>query len=558
MGKNKKIVVNCKNKGTRVAVLEDNTLVEIYMERPVNQRVVGNIYCGIVENVLPGMQSAFIDIGQEKNAFLYIDDARVNKAATEKQAIEELLRKGDRILVQVVKEPFGSKGARLTRQITLPGRYLVLMPTMDFVGISRRIEDAGERERLKELVEEVKPASMGVIVRTVAEGVELESFRQDMDFLLKLWSRINSKMKKGAAPILLYQDLDLIYRIVRDLFTEDVVKFIVDSPLEHEKIMETLDYISADLKKKVFLYEEKEPIFDYYGIEEEIKKALARKIWLKRGGYLVLDQVEALTVIDVNTGKYTGKNNVAETILETNLEAVEEIVRQLRLRDIGGIIIIDFIDMNSSEHRHLVLNRLEEKLKEDRTRTHILGLTSLGMVEMTRKKVRQGIDNFLQQPCPYCGGKGKILSAEVVSSKIEKEIRRILDGEKAEAILVEVNQSVASLLIGCNGLHLKRMEEDLGKHIFIRGSDTLHIEKFNILKTGTFAEIEKCAFPVERGKFYRVRIEEPHANNPYDGIARVEGYVIDVLEGGAYVGELVDIEITETARTCARAVISKR
>ncbi len=554
----KKIVVNCDSKDTRVAVLEDNHLVEIYLERPVYQRVVGNIYKGVVENVLPGMQAAFVNIGLERNAFLYVDDTYPQGSGEEKVPIQQRIKPGQELLVQVGKEPFGSKGARLTCQVTLPGRFIVLMPTVDYIGISRRIVDPKERDRLKKITEAIKPKSMGLIVRTVAEGVDEDSLKQDIDFLSKLWMRIQGKRNKGKSPLLLYQDIDLIFRIIRDLFTDDIDSFVVDDPYEYDKIMDTLAYIAPELKKKVFLHRESTPIFEYFGIEAEIEKALSSKVWFACGGYLVVEQMEALTVIDVNTGRYTGKTNLADTILKTNLHAAEEVIRQIRLRDIGGIIIIDFIDMNSEKHQQQVLDKMEEKLKNDRTRTHVLGLTSLGLVEMTRKKVRQGIDDYLQQDCPYCGGKGKVLTPGVVSSRIEREIKGILKREKAAAILIEVHYTVAALLIGSNGLYLKKMEEDTGKNIFIKGSELMHIEEFSVLKTGSLEEVQKTAYPVETGEKYRVKIEEPHTNNPYDGIARVSGFVLDVVGGGAYVGETVEVEIQEIARTYARAKISTR
>ena len=552
----KKIIVNCDTKETRVAVVENDCPMEIYLERPVYQRVVGNIYKGTVDNVLPGMQAAFVNIGLERNAFLYVDDVCSRNEG--RQPIEKRLKPEEEIMVQVAKEPFGTKGARLTCQITLPGRFIVLMPTVEYIGISRRIEDPKERDRLKKIVDAHRPKSMGLIVRTVAEGADEESLKQDIDFLTRLWHRIKSKNGKTKSPTLLHQDLDLIYRIVRDLFTEDIDSFIIDTTFEYEKIMETLDYIAPNLKEKVQLYRKPDPIFDYYGIEEEIEKALSRKVWLSCGGYLIIDQMEALTAIDVNTGRYIGKKKLSDTILKTNLDAANEIVRQIRLRDIGGIIIIDFIDMNSEKHQQMIVNRMEEKLKGDRTKAHVLGITTLGLVEMTRKKVRQGIDDFLQQECPYCLGKGKVLTPSVVSSRIEQQIKNRLKEEKAQAILVEVHHSVASLLIGSNGLYLKKMEEETGKHIFIRGSDHMHVEKHTVLRVGSLEEVKRLAYPVDAGGTYQVKIEEPHANNPYDGIARVSGFVLDVIGGGAHVGETVEVEVQEIARTYAKAKLTNK
>ncbi len=554
----KKIIINCDSKQTRVALLEDGKPVEVYLERPVHQRVVGNIYKGVVANVLPGMQAAFVDIGLERNAFLYVDDAfpcpeEAVETPRRKKTIEQLLKSGEEIMVQVVKEPFGSKGARLTRQITIPGRNLVLMPTVDYIGISRRIEDPQERERLRQLVAQLRPGGAGLIVRTAGEGQEEDYFRQDLNFLLPLWERIQDRFRQKSAPSLVYQDLDLIYRIIRDLFTEQIEQLVVDTRYEYEKILEALEYIDPALKKKVYLYRGKETVFEEYGVETEIERALSRTVWLDCGGYLVLDHTEALTVVDVNTGKYIGKTNLADTVLKTNLDAASEIVRQIRLRDIGGIIIIDFIDMESEEHRRLVLERLAEKLREDRTRSHILGLTGLGLVEMTRKKARQGLGAVLQQTCPYCGGRGKVLTVDVVSARTERSLRQFLAGLDEEAVLVEMHSSVAGLLIGPGGSYLSRLEEETGKHIFIRGSDAIHIEKYHIIQTGSLQHIKNLAYPVKAGERHEVKIEEPHANNPYDGIARIGGFVIDVHEGGAYVGEKVMVEIVEVSRTFARA-----
>lgn len=553
----KKIVINCDNKQTRVAVLENDKPVEIYLERPVHQRVVGNIYKGVVANVLPGMQAAFVDIGLERNAFLYVDDAVLPEEASnrEQRKIQELLRPGEEVMVQVVKEPFGSKGARLTRQITMPGRHLVLMPSAEYTGVSRRIEDPDERERLRQIIAELRPVGHGLIVRTVAEGLDNDAFRQDLQFLLPLWDRIQSRFLQKSAPSLLYQDLDLIYRMIRDLFTEQIEQLVVDTRYEYEKIQEALDVIDSSLSKRVSYYSGEEPIFAVYGIEAEIERALSRTVWLDCGGYLVFDHTEALTVIDVNTGKYIGKTNLADTVFKTNLEAATEIIRQVRLRDIGGIIIIDFIDMDNEEHRRLVLERLTDNAKGDRTKSHILGLTGLGLVEMTRKKARQGLDAVLQQTCPYCAGRGKVLTADVVSARTERQLKAYLNGLDAEAVLVEMNQSVAGLLIGPGGSYLRKLEEETGKSIFIRGSETMHVEKYHVLANGTLSEVQALAYPVTVGERYQLKVEEPHANNPYDGIARVSGFVIDVQAGGAYVGETVTVEIIEVAKTFARGKV---
>lgn len=553
-----KIVVNYDQKETRVALLEDGKLAEIYIERPLSQRLVGNIYKGIVENVLPGMQAAFVNIGEERNAFLYVDEIPQPRGADSpggRMPIQRLLHVGEEITVQVMKEPFGSKGARLTGHITLPGRYLVLMPGLNYVGVSRRIANQDERERLKKELEAVKSSDVGVIVRTAAEGMDPESLHNDLRFLSSLWENIQNLYVREKAPALIYKDVALINRIVRDLFNDNINQFHIDNEQEYQKVRELLSCLSPDLMDRVSFYRNKLPIFEHFGIENEIDRSLNRVVWLDCGGYLVFDETEALTVIDVNTGKYTGKNNLEETIFKTNLEAADEIARQIRLRDIGGIIIVDFIDMSSQENRRRIVERLKEKMNNDRTKSHVLGITSLGLVEIARKKVRQGLAAMMQQPCSYCQGKGRILSAEAVSSKVERELKKVLQRKDVEAVLVEMNSEVAALLIGSGGLYLKRLEAVTGKNIFIRGSDNMHVEKYKILMMGKLNEVERHALPVEEGGIYRVTVEEPHASHPEHGIARLHGYILDIEDAGSLVGEEVQVVIKEAGRTFARAVL---
>ena len=556
-----KIIINCNFKQTRVALLEDGKVMELYVERPLHQRLVGNIYKGRVENVLPGMQAAFVDIGEERNAFFYVDDIphpRGEERVEGRATIQQLLHAGEEVLVQVMKDSFGSKGARLTGHITLPGRYLVLMPGLNYVGVSRRIESQEERERLRKLMEELRPPEVGLIVRTAAEGADQESLSNDLQFLLRLWEKIINLYKKEKSPVLLHKDIALVYRIVRDLFNDRISQLIIDDEQEYHKVLKIIGCISPHLINRVIYYQKKEPVFERFNIEEEIERSISRMVWLKCGGYLVFDDTEALTVIDVNTGKYTGKSNLEETILKTNLEAAEEIARQIRLRDIGGIIIVDFIDMNTQEHRQQVLEKLKQKMNMDRTKSQVLGITSLGLVEIARKKVRQGISAAMQQPCSYCHGKGKVLSPEAVSNKVERELRKILNRREVEAVLIETNSEVAALLIGSGGLYLKKLESDTGKNIFIRGSDNLHVEKYNILMSGRLHEVARHALPVEEGGIYRVTVEEPHSSNPGHGIARLHGYILDIEGAGGLVGEEVQVVIKETSRTFARAVLWKR
>lgn len=500
----KKIIINCDDRRTRVALLEDGKVAEVSLERPLHQRVVGNIYKGLVTSVLPGMQAAFVDIGLERNAFLYVDEAALPKEFDGtvhgcRRTIENLLRPGQEIMVQVVKEPFVGKGARLTRRITVPGRYLVLMPDVEYSGVSRRIESTAERERLKGLVSALRPSGMGLIARTVSEGQEESALRLDLQFLLSLWEGVRYRYRQKPSPKLVYQDPDLIFRIIRDLFSDQVEQLLVDSSDEYRRIIDSLEYLAPALAGRVSLYTGKEPLFTVFGVEREIERALSRVVWLSCGGYLVFDHTEALTVIDVNTGKFTGKTNQADTILKTNLQAAAEIGRQIRLRNLGGIIIIDFIDMKAEDHKQQVLSVLAAELKKDRTRTHIVGLTGLGLVEMTRKKARQGLGGLLQQPCPYCGGSGRVLSGEEISTKIAAEIKSLLAGMPEAAVLLEMHPQVAAALMGPDGAALRSLEAETGKSILIRSNEAVHMEKYRLVATGEAASLASQVVPVAAG-----------------------------------------------------------
>ncbi|MFZ5631785.1 MAG: Rne/Rng family ribonuclease [Bacillota bacterium] len=559
----KEIVINVSDEETRAALLEDRTPVELYIERSVTQRLVGNIYKGRVENVLPGMQAAFVDIGLDKNAFLYVEDALPARSPDGQGQgsvlgtnICDVLKHGQELIVQIVKEPIGTKGPRVTTHITLPGRCLVIMPTMDYIGISRRIESEKERDRLKDLAARVKPEGMGVIVRTVAEGVDEEDLRQDVNILTKLWRKILYRASHGPVPNLLHRDLELIQRIMRDIFTEDVDRLTIDSRYEYEKILDLLDITGPKLKFRIFL-EERDNIFQDYGIEQELEKALKRKVWLKCGGYIVIDQAEALTAIDVNTGKFVGSTNLEDTVLRTNLDAAVEIARQLRLRNIGGIIIVDFIDMQREEHRQQVLQVLEEEIKKDKTKTNILGITQLGLVEMTRKKVRPSLSEVMQRPCPYCEGRGKVLSEETVGIHFKNYICQQARQTSADTILVEANPLVAARLIGSGGANLRELEQRTGKNLYIRGSQGQHIESVNVRPLYNQADILANTLPVRQGQMLEVRVEEPHVTNINDGIARIDGFILDIEGGGSLVGETVPVEVAKVYRTYAKARLVK-
>jgi ribonuclease G len=484
------IIVDIGLGETRVAMLEDKELVEIYIERPYHERLVGNIYRGKVSSVLPGMQAAFVDIGYEKNAFLYIGDAIPQKEFNEDEEevfqdykeynIEDIMKPGQEITVQVIKEPIGTKGPRVTTQITLPGRHLVLLPNADYIGISRRIENETEKTKLKKLAEEIQPKGIGLIVRTASEGKSREDFIQDLNFLTRLWEAIKQKEYSGSVPRCLHKDLNLIYRTVRDLFTPETDKFIINDRQQYTKVLELVEMITPSLKVRVEYFNKNYDIFEYYQIESRILKALSRKVWLKCGGYIVVDQTEALTVIDVNTGKYIGNNNLEDTVLKTNIEAAKEIAKQLRLRDIGGIIIIDFIDMHEYEHQQMVLDVLKLSLKKDRTKTTVVGMTGLGLIEMTRKKVRQVLSSIMNIECPHCEGTGKILAPETVARNAEKEIISFINHSTAEAIQIEVHPAVGALLTGESGNILSRIENTYGKKLVMKESNEGRHEEIKI------------------------------------------------------------------------------
>jgi ribonuclease G len=458
------LLVECTGDQTRLAVVEDGELAELYMERKGHEKLVGNIYMGRAANILPGMEAAFIDIGMEKNGFLYAGDILVDKTdfGLDSQALErelkslsirKLLKVGQEVLVQVIKEPGGTKGPRLTSHITLPGRLAVLLPTVGYVGVSRRIEVEEERARLRQMAESLKPQDMGLIVRTAAEGVGQEDLARDIDYLLKLWASISRRGATTTAPTLLHRDLSLVYRAVRDMLVNGVKTLTVDDAEQYLAARDTAEMLSPELVRKVVHHQGDTPLFETYRIDAQAEKALLRRVWLKNGGYLVFDYAEALTVIDVNTGKFVGKHSLSDTVFQTNCEAVAEIARQLRLRDIGGIIVIDFIDMDRQQQREQLLTLLRQAFKKDRTKTNLVGITELGLVEMTRKKVHQPIHTLLTQPCSCCQGSGRVLSDEAVARAALSELRARAAASQSSAFLVETTAPVAGqiMLLGFQG-----------------------------------------------------------------------------------------------------------
>lgn len=492
------IIINSVPEETRVALLENREVVELYIERKKESGIVGNIYKGKVVKILPGIQAAFVDIGLDRAAFLYVSDAGADVEeyvrmieeeglgeSTEYKLtqynIEDILQEGQEVMVQVSKEPMGTKGARITSYITLPGRYLVLMPNVEHIGISRRIRDPKERARLKELAQSFKKPGMGYIVRTASEGVDKESLISDAEFLELLWQNILKKKETTPAPSLLYSELDLVIRTVRDMFTSNVGRLIIDSKPEYDRIQEFIRLYIPSMLSRVELYEGEEPIFSAYDIEAAINRALDRKVWLKSGGYIVIDHTEALTVIDVNTGKYVGKRDPEETITQTNLEAVKEIAYQVRLRNIGGIIIVDFIDMEKEKNREKVFHAMLDAFSEDRARTNIIRMSELGLVEMSRKRTRENLMHTLCEPCSYCSGRGYTKSATTICYEIFRKIRRISRSTKDKKILVTVNPGVANLIFDEERYIIEELEKDYQKRIIIKGEPGIHIEEYDIL-----------------------------------------------------------------------------
>jgi ribonuclease G len=536
------LLVDVQDEQTLVTVVEDEELVEVYVERKHNKRIVGNIYLGVVANVLRGMQAAFIDIGLEKNAFLYVEDIAVKT-----KNICDVVKRGQVLLVQVTKEPVSTKGPRVTANITIPGRYTVLMPSENYIGISRRIEGETERGRLKQAAKEIKPDNMGIIIRTVAAEVSAANLQKDLKGLINVWKGVKRKIKKAKPPCVIYSDLGLAQRIVRDLLNDDVHKVVVNSAEVKEQIEETIAMISPD--KSYQIHYEQGDILDHYSVVHQLRQAFNKKVSLNSGAYIVIDQTEALTAIDVNTGKYIGKRNLETTVLNTNLQATAEIARQLRIRNIGGIVIIDFIDMGKTKHQKLVLATLEKALKKDKMKTLIMGITNLGLVEMTRKKARMGLDSLMLSDCPYCQGRGKLLSVETMVLQTKKEVIHKAQRTEQPALLVRANPIVAAQIIGSNGNSLRRLEKATKKRIYVKGDDSFHIENVEIQCVSE--KDLKSAAPVKQNDILTVKIEEKRKGDGNDGIARIDGYIINIAGGASLVDEKVCVRITKAYKTYA-------
>ena len=489
---NSEIIVDIDSFQTRVVLMEDDNIAEVYVERTGKEKLVGNIYKGRVANILPGMQAAFVDIGLSKNAFLYAGDILIEPSDlefsdTEKtpeipKNIKELLKQDQELMVQIIKEPVGTKGARITTHITLPGRMCVLMPTVDYIGVSRRIEDEQERARLREMAEKGKPEGKGIIVRTAAKGKSEEDFLNDVEFLCRLWNKIQTKFNLISAPRVVHSEEPLVFRTIRDIFTRDIDKLIINSEEYFERIKVIAGIISPRLKDRVYLYKgnDKEEIFEHYGLEKKLDKLLNKKVWLKNGGYIIIDQTEALTAIDVNTGKYVGVNDLQHTLFETNVEAAKVIAAQLRLKDISGIIIIDFIDMEEDKHKERLLEAFKNELKKDRTKTNVVGMTGLGLVEMTRKKMRKSLSATMQSVCPTCKGEGKIPNIDTTVMHIRKKIISEFEkNDKDGGLIVHANPSVIQYILNHDEKN-RVLPIDYSKELYFSYDNTKSINEFTI------------------------------------------------------------------------------
>jgi len=540
---------------------------ELYIERRGSRSIVGNIYKGRVDKALPGLEAAFVDIGLEKNGFLHADDIvmpgvevqRRGRGGREKgQGIAELLKTNQEVLVQVVKDPLKTKGARLSMQLSIAGRYLVYVPDGEGVGVSRRLDDR-ERDRMRKQTAKLDLEGGGAIVRTAARGAKREDFEREIKYLFKLHEILRQRGEETVAPAMVFQEADLSVRVVRDIFSEQFERGLVDDPKQLRRLTSFFTRTAPELLERVELYEGAEPLFERYGVNQAIESTLSRRVDLPSGGNLVIDYAEALTVIDVNSGSFVGRGRGArleDTITKTNLEAADEVVRQLRLRDIGGIIVIDFIDMSRARNREATLKVLRKALDEDRTKTYVVEISPLGLVEMTRQNVTEGVREILTKTCPTCAGEGVVLSEETVALVVERKLRDLVtERPDPEAYLIQIHPRVAQLLVGGPRRPLLELEDETGKHFNFEGGEGLALNHFEVGMEGTRAEVEARALPFREGEEVLVTIEEPHMYNEDDAVAKVDGYVISIAGAGRFVGEKKLVRIGEVGRSAAGATI---
>jgi ribonuclease G len=539
----------------RVAVLEDDRVAEVYLERPERRSIAGNIYLGVVDNVLPGMEAAFVEIGLEKNGFLYVDEIVVPELEGRRHGkkIQDLISRGEQLLVQAVKDPMKTKGARLTTEISLPGRFLVYVPNGEGLGVSRRLDDA-ERQRLKDILKDLDPKGGGVIVRTAAEGASAEDIERDLVFLQRLWSTIQARARGATAPALVYQEAELPLRIVRDLFAGDFVSATIDHDRTFKRIVGYLKKTSPHMVERVHRYKEKTPLFEVHGVEREIESTLDRRVDLPSGGYLIFDYAEAFTVVDVNTGRFVGSRSktssqrLEDTITKNNLEAVKEVVRQLRLRDIGGIIVIDFIDMANPKNRAQVEEALRTELERDRTKTYVVEISPLGLVEMTRQNVTDGPREILTRKCPVCDGDGIVVSDQTVAVQIERRLRSLAPpGSRVQAYRVAVHPRVLGLLAGNGGERLAAVEEAAKRRFFLvpAGNGHVHTDHFEVLAEGKLADLQPPA-PFSEGDEIELKLVELALHDPSAGVGKVDGLDVVVAGAAKLVGKKAKVVVGRT------------
>lgn len=579
----REIIVNVGERETRIALIENSRLAELHIER--GEHLVGSLFKARVENVLPGMDAAFVDIGIGRNAFLHVGDIipgsgvdeayedgngdqddqpasmresrrTLRRSQRRQQRIGDLLKKGQEIVVQVIKGPRGTKGARVSTLISLPGRYLVLMPEGDMVGVSRRITDRAERSRLRRIGERMRKPGFGIIMRTEAEDKAEWDLEADHAALMELWEQIQTSAKSAKAPALLHRELSLVSKTIRDMFGSDVSRLVIDDPEEYERIHEVLANVSPMLRQRIHLYTGSVPIFTEFGLEAEIERSLKRKVWLRSGGYLIIDVTEGLTVVDVNTGKFTTGASLADTILRTNLEAAAEIARQLRLRDIGGIIVIDFIDMSSPKDRQQVHHALEAALQNDKARTRIYPIGPLGLVEMTRKRTTEAVPDFLNEPCECCAGRGSMPSSETMAATVEREIMAAaLDaGSRHDAIVVRCSLPVAEHLIGEDGEYADQLEQRTRKAVFIRGQKDMSVDRYEIT-TCSMLEAERVMPPLRHDQVVEGFVCESRLQPSGGAVAWSDGLLIVLNDGRSFLGQAVRICLRSVARSWATGSI---
>jgi ribonuclease G len=540
-------------------------VAELYLERRGARSIVGNIYKGIVDNVLVGLEAAFVDIGLDKNGFLHVDEIvlpgveaprRGRGTGKEAQDISQLLKPGQEVVVQVVKDPLKTKGARLSMDLTIAGRYMVYTPTGEGVGVSRRLEDK-ERERLRRETSGLDLHGGGAIVRTAAHGAVRADFERELLYLFKLHEVLQKRVEDAKAPALVFQEADLSVRVVRDIFSAHFERAIVDDADQHHRLVSFFTRTAPELVDRVELFTGEQLLFDAYKVNPVIESMLSRRVDLPSGGYLMIDYAEALTVIDVNTGSFIGRGKGArleDTITKTNLEAAEEVVNQLRLRDIGGIIVIDFIDMARARNRDAVMKTLRKALDEDRTKTFTAEISKLGLVEMTRQNVTEGIREIMTRPCPTCDGEGVVRSEETIAIEFERRLRDVAAANPdAEAFLIQVNRRVSSEFIGHGSRVLHALESQTGKYFQFEGSEGLALDHFAVTFQGSRAEVEERAVPFRAGEEVLVEIVEPHMYDADAGVAKIDGYIISVRGAARLVGQKLMVRIDEVGRTAAVA-----